>query len=235
MPSASPTAGVHTFGYRGFALRLPTQVSCTSCIPTRRTIGAAGKPKTASATGSLYIAPELIRKPRWSGGYRCRRYPSRSRLLQFGLSLPYLPTSIPQSGELSCAEIARAVATCLLSSALLRPPPTTIDLRQSGLVRDYLAAHAREQTPASILEEIAGIDRFTIAATSAGVREGGGGEKKQKKRAADGTGTLGPLALAQAAIASGQPLAQVAAEVGFATRANDPPVPRTYVLTPAAG
>jgi len=30
-------------------------------------------------------------------------------------------------------------------------------------VRDYLAAHAREQTPASILEEIAGIDRFTIA------------------------------------------------------------------------
>src|SRR6266566_2683426 len=101
---------------------------------------------------------------------------------------------------------------------------STIDLRAVGLVRDYLAAHAREQTPASILEEIAGIDRFTIA---------------RHFRWAFGTSpdryrTLRRLALAQAAIASGQSLAQVAAEVGFADQSHmTRQFKRTYGLTPA--
>src|SRR5260370_8622385 len=66
--------------------------------------------------------------------------------------------------ELSCADIAATVADGLLSLAgRLDHTRATIDIRAVKLVRDYLAAHAREQTPASILEKIAGTDRFTIA------------------------------------------------------------------------
>src|SRR5207237_8013407 len=104
-------------------------------------------------------------------------------------------------GESRGAEVAVGVADCRLSLSCRRGRRrATIDLRAVGLVLDYLAAHAREQTPASILEEIAGIDRFTIA---------------RHFRWAFGTSpdryrTLRRLALAQAAIASGQSLAQVA-------------------------
>ena len=66
--------------------------------------------------------------------------------------------------ELGSAEIAAAVADGLLSlSGQSNFGRATIDIRAVELVRDYLVAHASEQTPASILEKIAGIDRFTIA------------------------------------------------------------------------
>jgi AraC-like DNA-binding protein len=90
-------------------------------------------------------------------------------------------------------------------------------------VRDYLVAHAAEQTPASILENIAGIDRFTIA---------------RQFRWAFGTSpdryrTLRRLALARAAIESGQSLARAAAESGFADQSHmTRQFKRTYGLTP---
>src|SRR5260370_8817924 len=66
--------------------------------------------------------------------------------------------------ELGCAELAAAVADGLLSlSGQTNFGRSTIDIRAVELVRDYLVAHASEQTPASILEKMAGIDRFTIA------------------------------------------------------------------------
>src|SRR5207244_8585854 len=106
----------------------------------------------------------------------------------------------------------------------LSPHLYPTDLMAVALELDYPPAHAREQTPASILEEIAGIDRFTIA---------------RHFRWAFGTSpdryrTLRRLALAQAAIASGQSLAQVAAEVGFADQSHMArQFKRTYGLTPA--
>jgi AraC-like DNA-binding protein len=91
-------------------------------------------------------------------------------------------------------------------------------------VREYLAAHASEQTPAAILEGIAGTDRFTIA---------------RHFRWAFGTSpdryrTLRRLALARAAIEGGQSLAQAAAEAGFADQSHmTRQFKRTYGLTPA--
>jgi AraC-like DNA-binding protein len=97
------------------------------------------------------------------------------------------------------------------------------DMRAVELVRDYLVAHASEQTPAAILEKIAGLDRFTIA---------------RQFRWAFGTSpdryrTLRRLALARTAIESGQSLARAAAESGFADQSHmTRQFKRTYGLTP---
>src|SRR5262249_3717829 len=113
--------------------------------------------------------------------------------------------------ELGLVEIAAVVADGLMSlSGRPEHRRSTIDIRAVELVREYLAAHAREQTPASILEEVAGTDRFTIA---------------RHFRWAFGTSpdryrTLRRLALARAAIESGQSLARAAVETGFADQSH---------------
>src|ERR1700737_3267113 len=126
--------------------------------------------------------------------------------------------------ELSSAEIAVAVADGLVSlSGHPDRRKAAIDTRAVELARDYLAAHAREQTSASILEKIAGTDRFTIA---------------RHFRWAFGTcpdryRTLRRLALARAAIESGRSLARAASEAGFADQSHmTRQFKRTYGLTP---
>jgi len=217
------TAGVQTFGYRGSrCVCLPGQLHVLH--PDEAHDGAAGT-EDGFSYRILYIAPELIR-----GALAGRALPFVADPVQEPTPavrpIASLLADIDDPiSELSCAEIAVAVADCLLSLSS-RPDRrrATIDLRAVELVRDYLAAHAREQTPASILEEIAGTDRFTIA---------------RHFRWAFGTSpdryrTLRRLALAQAAIASGQSLAQVAAEVGFADQSHmTRQFKRTYGLTPA--
>ena len=100
----------------------------------------------------------------------------------------------------------------------------TIDIRAVELARDYLAAHAGEQTPASTLERISGTDRFTLA---------------RHFRRAYGTSpdryrTLRRLALARTAIEAGRPLAQAAAEAGFADQSHmTRQFKQSYGLTPA--
>src|SRR6185312_2123771 len=91
------------------------------------------------------------------------------------------------------------------------------------LVREYIAAHACEQTPAETLERIAGSDRYTLA---------------RHFRRAFGTSpdryrTLRRVALARAAIESGVPLAQAAVQTGFADQSHlTRHFKRTYGLTP---
>jgi AraC-like DNA-binding protein len=91
-------------------------------------------------------------------------------------------------------------------------------------VRAHLTAHACEQTSAALLEQIAGTDRFTIA---------------RHFRRAYGTSpdrfrTMRRLALARAAIERGRPLAQAAAESGFADQSHmTRQFKRAYGLTPA--
>ena len=217
------TAGVQTFGYRGSRrVCLPGQLHFLH--PDEAHDGAAGT-EDGFSYRILYIAPELIR-----GALAGRALPFVADPVQEPTPavrpIASLLADIDDPiSELSCAEIAVAVADCLLwLSGRPDRRRATIDLRAAELVRDYLAAHAREQTPASILEEIAGTDRFTIA---------------RHFRWAFGTSpdryrTLRRLALAQAAIASGHSLAQVAAEVGFADQSHmTRQFMRTYGLTPA--
>jgi AraC-like DNA-binding protein len=216
------TAGVQIFRYRGSQrVCLPGQLHVLHPDETHD-----GGPGTEDGFGYriLYIAPELVR-----GALGGRALPFVADPVQ-----ETKPTARPivalladiddPISELSCAEIAVAVADCLLSLSD-RPDRrrATVDIRAVELVREYLAAHAREQTPASTLEKIAGTDRFTIT---------------RQFRWAFGTSpdryrTLRRLALAQAAIESGQSLAHVAAETGFADQSHmTRHFKRTYGLTP---
>ena len=126
--------------------------------------------------------------------------------------------------ELTSVEIAAAVADSLVSlSGKARHRQARIDFASVQLVREYLTVHACEPTPASTLEQVAGIDRFTIA---------------RHFRWAFGTSpdryrTLRRLAVARAAIEGGRSLARTAAEAGFADQSHmTRQFKRTYGLTP---
>src|SRR6059058_1340942 len=216
------TAGVQTFHYRGSRrICLPGQLHVLH--PDEAHDGAAG---TDGGFGYriLYIPPELVRDALAGRELPFVADPIQQPVPAAGLIASLLSDIDEPINELSSAEIAVAVADGLLSlSGHPDRRKAAIDTRAVELARDYLAAHAREQTSASILEKIAGTDRFTIA---------------RHFRWAFGTSpdryrTLRRLALAQAAIASGQSLAQVAAEVGFADQSHmTRQFKRTYGLTP---
>jgi AraC-like DNA-binding protein len=99
-----------------------------------------------------------------------------------------------------------------------------IDLAAVGLARDYLAAHAYEQTSAATLERVTGSDRFTLA---------------RHFRRAFGTSpdryrTLRRLALARQAVERDEPLVQVATRAGFADQSHlTRQFKRAYGVTPA--
>jgi AraC-like DNA-binding protein len=216
------SAGVQTFRYRGSQrLCLPGQLHVLHPDETHD-----GNPGTEDGFGYriLYIPPELVRGALGGRALPFVADPVQERTPAVRPIASLLNDIDDPISELSCAEIAVAVADFLLSLSG-RPDSrrATVDIRAVELVREYLAAHAREQTPASTLEKIAGTDRFTIT---------------RHFRWAFGTSpdryrTLRRLALAQAAIESGQSLAQVAAEAGFADQSHmTRQFKRTYGLTP---
>ena len=114
-------------------------------------------------------------------------------------------------GELARVDVVVAVADALRALAAGREPRrSAVDKRAVALVRDYLAAHADEQTPAETLEQIAGTDRFTIT---------------RHFRRAFGTSpdryrTLRRLGEARRAIENGVPLARAAVDAGFADQSH---------------
>src|SRR6266704_951365 len=128
------------------------------------------------------------------------------------------------------SDLARSDAAAYLADLLSRLSgardrgPVLIDKAAIAAVRDYLDAHAGEQTTARTLEQVAGIDRFTIA---------------RQFRRAYGTSpvryrTMRRLDSARAAIAAGTPLAQAAADAGFADQSHlTRQFKRAYGLTPA--
>ena len=216
------TAGVQTFRYRGSRrLALPGQVHVLH--PDETHDGAAG---TENGFGYriLYIAPELVREALDGRELPFVADPVQEPTPAARSLAPVLADVDEPICEVGAAEIAAAVADTLVAlsgSRDARRP--VIDIRAVELVRDYLAAHAHEQTPAATLEKIAGIDRFTIA---------------RHFRRAFGTSpdryrTLRRLALARAAIESGEPLARAAAESGFADQSHmTRQFRRAYGLTP---
>jgi len=217
------TAGIQVFRYRGSRrLCLPGQLHVLH--PDERHDGAAG---TDDGFGYriLYIAPELVRDAIAGQTLPFVADPVQE-LTPTARPIAFLLADIDEPiSDLGGVEIAAVVADGLMSlTSRTDRRRATIDIRAVELVREYLAAHAREQTPASILEEVAGTDRFTIA---------------RHFRWAFGTSpdryrTLRRLALARAAIESGQSLAQAAAETGFADQSHmTRQFKRTYGLTPA--
>jgi AraC-like DNA-binding protein len=217
------TAGVQTFRYRGSGrICLPGQLHVLH--PDECHDGAAG---TDDGFGYriLYIAPELVRD-----ALALRELPFVADPVQEPTPPARLIASLCADidepiSDLGVGEIAVAVADGLRElSGQPNRRRLTIDTRAVELVRDYLMAHAREQTPASMLEGIAGTDRFTIA---------------RHFRRAFGTSpdryrTLRRLALARAGIESGQSLARAAADSGFADQSHmTRQFKRTYGLTPA--
>lgn len=216
-------AGVQTFRYRGTRrVCLPGQLHILH--PDETHDGAAG---TGEGFGYriLYIAPVLVRDALAGRALPFVGNPVQ-QMTPAALSIASLLADIDEPiSELSCAEIAATIADGLLClSGEPHPSRAMIDIRAVRLVRDYLVAHAREQTRASILESIAGIDRFTIT---------------RHFRWAFGTTpdryrTLRRLELARAAIECGQPLARVATETGFSDQSHlTRHFKRTYGLTPA--
>jgi AraC-like DNA-binding protein len=101
--------------------------------------------------------------------------------------------------------------------------PISVDVAAVALVRDYLAAHACERTPAATLEQIAGIDRFTIARHF----------RRTYGTSPDRYRAMRRLAAARTAIENGMPLAAAAAEAGFADQSHmTRHFKKAYGLTP---
>jgi AraC-like DNA-binding protein len=215
------TAGVQTFRYRG---------ERRICLPGRLHVlhpdeTHDGAPGTEAGLGYriLYLAPPLVHEA--IGGplpFVADPVQEQTPATAFLASL-LLDIDEPVS-ELALAEIAAGVADALLALAGVRECERGIDDRAVGLARDYLAAHAREQTPAAVLERVTGVDRFTLS---------------RHFRRAYGTSpdryrTLRRLELARAAIEAGEPLARAAADAGFADQSHlTRQFKRAYGLTPA--
>lgn len=217
------TAGVQTFRYRGTRrICLPGQLHVLH--PDETHDGAAG---TDDGFGYriLYLAPELVRDALDGGALPFVADPVQTPMPATRRVASLLADIDEPISDLARAEIAATMADTLRwLGGQPGQRPVRIDLRAVGLARDHLAAHAREQTPASTLEAITGTDRFTLA---------------RHFRRAFGTSpdryrTMRRLALARAAIESGLPLAQAAAHAGFADQSHmTRQFKRAYGLTPA--
>jgi AraC-like DNA-binding protein len=217
------TAGVQTFRYRGTRrVCLPGQLHILH--PDETHDGAAG---TDAGFGYriLYLAPELVRDALDGDALPFVAEPVQQPTPASHLVASLLADIDEPISDLARVEVATALADTLRSLSG-RPDhrPVRIDIRAVELARECLAAHASEQTPASTLEQITGVDRFTLA---------------RHFRRAFGTSpdryrTLRRLALARAAIENGLPLAEAAAQAGFADQSHmTRQFKRTYGLTPA--
>ncbi len=217
------TAGVQTFRYRGAnRVCLPGQLHILH--PDETHDGAAG---TSDGFGYriFYLAPELVRR---ALGDRPLPFVAEPVHELIPLTRPVaaaLDDIDEEISDLAQVDIIAAVADTLRSlSGRPGGGHAGIDVRAVELVRDYLTEHARERTPASTLERVAGADRFTIA---------------RHFRRAFGTSpdryrAMRRVALARAAIERGLPLAQVAAEAGFADQSHmTRQFKRAYGLAPA--
>jgi AraC-like DNA-binding protein len=195
------TGGVQTFWYRGAQrMCLPGQMHVLH--PDEVHDGAAATER-GFAYRILYVAPELVRDA--LGG---RPLPFVADPVQ-----PAAPTIASLLGDIDepITELAAAdIADSLAALDGDHRQSASIDRAAVERVREHLAAHPLEATPADALERIAGIDRFTIA--------------RQFRRAfgtsPDRYRLLRRLDLARAAIESGQSLARAAVEAGFADQSH---------------
>lgn len=216
-------AGVQTFRYRGTRrFSLPGQLVILH--PDETHDGAAG---TDEGFGyrSIYVAPELIRDALGGSPLPFVADPVPKPTPTTRLLAALLADIDEPISDLASVETTAVIADTLRSLSGQRDQTGgAIDSNAVALARDYLAAHAREQTPAATLEQITGVDRFTLT---------------RHFRSAYGTSpdryrTMRRLDLARQAIESGLPLARAAFAAGFADQSHmTRQFKRTYGLTPA--
>jgi AraC-like DNA-binding protein len=217
------TAGVQLFNYRGARrIGLPGQLHILH--PDELHDGAAGT-ADGFAYRILYISPELVCEALGHDDLPFVAEPVQNLTLE-NRSLAALIEDVDAPiDDLGRVDIAATIAETLHALAgRIRRNRSAIDVNAVERVRDYLAAHAREQTPASALEQVAGMDRFTIA--------------RQFRRAfgtsPDRYRTLRRLDLARTAIERGQPLAAAAFDAGFSDQSHmSRQFKRAYGMTPA--
>jgi AraC-like DNA-binding protein len=215
------TGGVQRFWYRGERrLCLPGQIHVLH--PDEVHDGGPGSPD-GFAYRILYVDPALIRDalgdaPLPFVGEPVHDDSPATRELRLLLGTLGGPVS-----DLGRHDVAVTVADALLAMGGLPAAEGPIDLAAVRRVRDHLSAHAGEPTPASELERISGLSRYSLA--------------RQFRRAygtsPDRFRTMRRLELAREAIGSGMPLAAAAAETGFADQSHmTRQFTRTYGMTP---
>jgi AraC-like DNA-binding protein len=202
------TAGVQTFHYRGERhICLPGELHVLH--PDELHDGAAATDDGFSYR-IWYLAPELVAEALGGGPLPFVATPVHGPGPLTAPLISLLTGTGSPIGELARVEVIGAIADGLRLLAGDHPGVERLDRLAVERARDYLGAHASEQTPASVLEQIAGADRYTIA---------------RDFRRAFGTSpdryrTMRRLALARHAIANGRPLALAAAEAGFADQSH---------------
>jgi AraC-like DNA-binding protein len=217
------TAGVQTFRYRGVRrVCLPGQLHILH--PDETHDGAAG---TDEGFGYriLYLAPELVHDALDGRALPFVADPVQSSTPATRLIASVLADIDEPISDLLRVEIAATIADILhgLSDGdEQRQSP--IDVRAVQVAREYLTTHACEQTPASTLEQVADIDRFTLARH---FRRAFGTTPDRYRR-------LRRVDLARNAIEAGLSLARAAADAGFADQSHmTRQFKQAYGLTPA--
>jgi AraC-like DNA-binding protein len=203
------TSGVQIFTYRGERrVCLPGQLHVLH--PDETHDGAAG---TGDGFGYriFYLAPELVREALDGAALPFVADPVQQATSARRVMASLLAGIDEPISDLARVEIVASVADTLRTLSG-RPDggPVTIDARAVELARAYLTAHACEQTPASVLEQITGTDRFTLTRH---FRRALGTSPDRFRR-------MRRLALVRRAIERGVPLVQAAADAGFADQSH---------------
>ena len=210
------TTGVQSFRYRGSRhICLPGQLHVLH--PDELHDGAAA---TDEGFGYriVYVDPELVRDALGGGALPFAAEPVHDVTARMAAGCcGCWPTSTTRSTTSPARRRCHGgVALCELAGQPGGDAGGSLDLAAMARVREHLAAHAREQTPAAELERIAGLDRYTIA--------------RQFRRAygtsPDRFRTMRRLDLARAAIGQGHAAGRGRAR-GRLQRPepHDPPVP----------
>ncbi|MFF4759837.1 AraC family transcriptional regulator [Streptomyces sp. NPDC001292] len=218
------TAGVQKFKYRGgIHFCVPGQMHILH--PDEEHDGGPGTDE-GFAYRIFYIAAEAIRAALGDKELPFVSEPVQDPVGQLCSIKSWLADIDDPIRDLSHVDITAIIADSL--ATLAHPSKVMnygfIDIRAVDLAREYLSAHACEQTSAATLEQITGQDRYTLS--------------RQFRRAfgtsPDRYRTLRRVALARKAIELGEPIAQVATETGFADQSHlTRQFKRTYGITPA--
>jgi AraC-like DNA-binding protein len=200
------TSGVQTFQYRGCRrICLPGQLHILHPDEPHD-----GGPATDNGFGYriLYVAPNLVRDALGGSALPFVADPVQKPTRSVAALLDDIDEPI---SDLAGVEIAVTLADMLrsLGRRSVRQE-LTIDARAVRLAREYLSANAREQTRASTLERLTGLDRFTLTHHF----------RRAYGTTPDRYRTMRRLALARSSIERGQPLARAAVEAGFADQSH---------------